>query len=60
MEENHIENLKKICRLCGKLDLNNLKSFNIKHNKNDFKKQGSFSTSFNFLGPHGLKITFSQ
>ena len=38
MEENHIENLKKICRLCGKLDLNNLKSFNIHHNKNDFKK----------------------
>ena len=23
-------------------------------------QQGSFSTSFNFLGPHGLKITFSQ
>ena len=38
MEENHIENLKKICRLCGKLDLNNLKLFNIKRNKNDFQK----------------------
>ena len=38
MEVNHIENLQKICRLCGKLDFNNLKSFNFTRNKTDFKK----------------------
>ena len=38
MEVNHIENLQKICRLCGKLDFNNLKLFNFTRNKTDFKK----------------------